>query len=292
MHTIEIGHKITKYYPECIEEMTSQQYIEFVRLVILYQANQLTYTAFSLRLTYMFLDMERRININEHKNVDKILDNLQQLTALNNAFFEEQSSENGKVVKVLNTDFIKNPLPEFKHLNIKGPDDALVNTTFGEYVSALNAYIDYSNSGEESDLNVLVASLYRPICKQRQKQHLDDIREPFHKDRINYYITKIKDLDFEYKYGIYLWFASCQKFIVTNTDLTLSGGVSVDLSSLFKGTGNDKGIGMAGIIFDLAESNVFGTSDEVEQKPTYDVLVRMVQTKQQAEKLKRDVKNR
>jgi len=66
------------------------------------------------------------------------------------------------------------------------------------------------------------------------------------------------------------------------------GGVSVNIAQLFKPSKKKaKGVGPVGIIWDLAESNVFGNADETGKKNVYDILVRMVQLHEKSEEIKK-----
>lgn len=282
MHSIQIG-KITRQYPSQISEMTTEQYITFSGLVLQYQTHQLSWLDFSKELSYALLNMKRRVNIKTHTQAEKITYNLNQIYKLNEYFFTEKKGN-----KVIKTDFVNNLIPKIKVGKewYYGPNEALVNTVFGEYTIALNYFNDFSLHGDEKDLDSMIATIYRPINRMRKKLQYDDIREPFDKDAINRYRNKIKKIPSDIKYGIYLWFASCQKFIITCSSLPVSGGESIDLSVLFKGKSNEKGIGMAGVIYSIAESHVFGDADKVAMQNTYDVLIRMVQTYLQAKKIK------
>lgn len=294
MHKIQIGNEIFKEYPAAIDEMNPEQFTAFASLVFMYQAQQISFSEFSVKLTYELLGIKRRIDINEHPDADIIAENINKITKLNDAFFQDKVVSN-KSVKVLRLDFVKNLSPKIKRLNqwYYGPGDALTNTEFGEYVSALNAYLDFSRNGKEEDLDWMVASLYRPECKSRKKQHLEDTRVPFDKHKVQYLALQLKLIPLAEKYAIYLWFSACQKFIVTNKELELSGDITVDLSVLFKqeSTG-EKGIGMAGVIYSLAETNVFGDVEKTAKQNMYDVFLRMLQTYLQAKKMQRDAKNR
>jgi hypothetical protein len=236
--------------------------------------------------------MDHTVKLDTFKNGDKIAENVNLISKLNDDFFTDKT-EKGKHFKVINLHFINNLIPKIKVGKgyYYGPSDAITNTEFGEYVAALNAYSDFSNSSDLEDLNNLVSVLYRPGHKD--KTNLNDRRIPFDKAKTAYYSKQIENIDFKYKYAIYLFFAACQNFIVTNQELEVSGGVDVDLSLLFKqGKSKEKGIGMVGVIYSLAETKVFGNADETAQQNTYDVLLRMMQTYYQAKKLERDAKNR
>lgn len=293
MHSIQIGN-ITKQYPSSIAEMNSLQFTEFSGLVYKYQTKQIHYYEFMVNLVYALLDMQRRVDVNKHPEIDQITENINAIAKLNEDFFRTKI-EKGKSFKIIKTDFVKNLLPK---VNVGkemyyGPSDALVNTEFGEYVTALNAYIDYSQSGEVSDLDTLVGTLYRPERKKGKTSRLQDRRIEFDKNSVSYYAEKVSIIPFEEKYAIYLFFSACQHFIVTSKELPISGGITINLSVLFNQNSSttEKGIGMAGVIYSLAESNVFGDAEKTAKQNTYDVLLRMIQTYLQAKKLKSNAKN-
>lgn len=294
MHSIQIGNKITRSYPSEIAEMNPQQFEAFAGLVFKYQAQQISYLDFSIKLTYELLGMERSIDVNKHPDSDTIAENINLISKLNEDFFTTKN-EKGKFFKVIKTDFVKNLIPKIK-VGKKwyyGPSEALTNTEFGEYVTALNAYVDFSNTGEEADLDTLVGALYRPKRKKGKIYNLRDQRIDFDKNAVPYYSKKVTKIPFSQKYAIYLFFSACQQFIVTSNELELSGGVIVDLSILFKPNNSKgpKGIGMAGVVYSLAESAVFGDAEKTAKQNTYDVLLRMVQTYLQAKNLKKNATN-
>lgn len=293
MLNIPINTKITRQYPETIAEMTTIQFVEFAGLVFMYQSKKITYQEFTIRLTYKLLDMERTVKRTDTERMLEVSECINFISKNNDSFFEEKS-EAGKKIKVIDLSFVKNLIPKIKIAKqwYYGPADALANTEFGEYVSALNAYLDFSRNGKEEDLNWMIASLYRPECENRKKHHLEDVRVPFDKHKVQYFANQLKELPFAEKYAIYLWFSACQQFIVTNKHLELSGDTTVDLSVLFKKDGKtEKGIGMAGVIYSLAETNVFGDAEKTAKQNMYDVFLRMLQTYLQAKKMQRDAKN-
>lgn len=295
MHNIQVGNILELQYPESISEMTIDQYLDFTKLVYKFKEQSMSYTDFSIELVYKLLGLKRTIDIEKHKDADKVIENIDKISELNESFFNTKN-EDGKVYKSLKHDFVNNLVPKIKvgRKFYYGPSDALINTEFGEYVTALNAYVDYSKSGDVNDLNILVGTLYRPKKRWNSRKYILDSRIPFDKEMVPYYAKKLQNVSFEYKYAIYLFFSACQNFIVTAKHLPISGGVNVDLSILFKsdkGSGG-KGIGMAGVIYTLAESNVFGDAEKTAKQNTYDVLLRMVQTYLQAKKMKENVKNR
>lgn len=290
MHKIEIGN-IIKYYPERIDEMSQDQFIYFSEKVLQYYRKIISYDDLCLSLVYRFLGIKRKTHFPTSRNAEKILFNLGQLMKLNDSFFKDKIIE-GKKFKLIRCDFVKNLIPKIKvgRKYYHGPDIALSNTCFGEYITALSNYMDFSKSHEEKDLDLLVASLYRPL--DRSKFRKNDGRIDFDEQELIYYATKVKDVALSVKYGIYLWFSSCQKFIVTNKELEISGGIKVDLSVLFKSDKSSvKGIGMPGAVYSLAESQVFGNTQETLKQNTYKIFLRMYQTYQQAKQLKKNVVN-
>lgn len=290
MLSIDINSKISRDYPESIAEMTSDQFVNFADLVFMYQSKQISYQEFSVRLTYTLLNMERTVKKTNKSRLSEVSECINYIAKNNDAFFEEKHKE-GKTYKVIALNFVSNLIPKIKVGDqwYYGPSDALTNTEFGEYVSALNFYIDFSKSNKVEDLDLLVGVLYRP---ENESKSLNDKRTPFNKELISYYAKEVSTIPFAEKYAIYLFFAACQQFIVTTKELSLSGGITVDLSVLFnQSKTNEKGIGMAGIIYSLAESNVFGDAEKTAKQPTYEILLRMVQTYYQAKKLERDAKN-
>ena len=90
-------------------------------------------------------------------------------------------------------------------------------------------------------------------------------------------VDDIGRIPFAIKYGIFLYFSGCSNFLSTGTIIV--EGKEIDLSVLYeRGDSSDYAdIGLAGILFSLAESKVFGGVEETDRQQVWDVMLRLYQ---------------
>lgn len=297
MHTIEIvGTDIVLEYPENPSEFTKEQLLVFSRLMMLHNAGKLTFEQFKVRLTYAFLNLKRSIDPSLEKNYPAI-ENVMRISRLADGYFSEENTKNG-IQKVLRMDFHTQLLPRIKVGGkvFHGPDNALFNTVYGEYLQALSAFMDYSQSDEMADLDRMIATLYRPAkwfrwARKLTKGYSKDPRRRFNPEMTDHYTMTLRKLPLEVKHAIYLYFASCQHFIATSDELYIGGGNSMDISQLFKKSDSPddgKGLGMIGTLYVISETHVFGDTDKTSRQNTYDVFAFLVH---QAERRKEEEKH-
>lgn len=280
MHTLELLHKkpITLEFPSAIWEMTQQQYTFFCKRIMMWHAGLISLRRLKIYLVYEFLNLKR-----SKCNDDSLVENIHQLTRLCDGYFTTET-RNGKQATIVQQNFINNLIPQIdtEFGPLIGPQDALLDCSYGEVGYANNSFLDFSKSGNISFLNNLVAALYRP--------EVDGRRPDFNQKNLSH-ITLVEKIPEETKFGVYLWFASCMKWVSTNRALDIGGGVTVDLSILFKKSDSSgKNFGFLGVIYSLAESQVFGDAEKTARQNYYDILIRMAQMQAEAEKLKRDAK--
>ncbi|WP_074406626.1 hypothetical protein [Aquimarina megaterium] len=288
MHKIEIPHENNSIeFPESISEMNTDQYIMFSDLAFKFTTQQISYGEFKVQLTYILLNLERKVDMAiESEKTNRVAENVYRVSELMESFFRTES-KGDKKFKIIKLEDIINHIPFFTISGTKyyGPKDALTSCSFGQYIQASNALHDFYNTKEEYHLNILVDTLYRPKGEEFNNESVDD-RPDVH---VNTSIGV--------KYGVYLFFAACQEWIVTNKKLSIGGGNAVDLTVLFKSNKPKdplapKGIGMLSALYAIAESGVFGAMDKTADQNLYDVLVYMVEKHNEVEKIKRDAKRK
>lgn len=288
MHKIEFGN-ITREFPENISEMTAPQYRYFAYLEMLRQSGKITMERLEVLFIYFVLNMVRTTD------GEKAIENITLLRQLVKPYFVEQRYK-GKVAQVVDLNFLNNPLPVIQcgRKKLYGPADALQDCSYEEvFIHGQNALIEFSNTRESSALDNLVAALYRP--KKRSLPWEKKKRPRFDPETMEDVLPLVQQLRPEIKFGVYLFFASCQKFITTADALDIGGGTTVNVAQLFKPDPSQKsgaGIGSVGIIYSLAESGVFGDAKETARQGVYDVLIRMVQLHEQAKEMKRHAKRK
>lgn len=287
MHKIEFPStgKVIEF-PSEINEMSSDQYTQFSGLVYQFTNQQISFAELKIKLTYVLLNMDRKVDVSkESEKVDRVSENVLMISHLMEGFFKTESKD-GKQFKTIILNSIQNHIPEVgkkKDLFI-GPKAALTDCTFAQYIQALNAFHDFAKTNDQHYLDMLFAILYKPKGSVYDTKQIDELS------------SNSLQFDIGIKYGVYLFFAACQDWIVNNKDLQIGGGNSVDLTVLFKPNentepGDQKGIGMLSALYSLAESGVFGDMEKAGKQNLYDALVYMVQKHNEVEKMKRDAKN-
>lgn len=281
MHTIEIPERgRILYLPENLAECDSTQYIDMCELLLRYQLGQITYDMLRVQAVYKLLDLK------PSKKQLLILDeeakwgNVYQISRLVDSFFEDREGQ-----KVIRMDFIHNPVPRFRPLwkYYYGPADTFANVTFGEYLDALRLYLDFAATGNENLLNMLAAIFYRPAMRlHRLRPHNGDIRQPYNPHEVEKRAQALKYAPKGFIYGVYLMFASFQKYI--SSAVVPWAGRELDLSILFQEDDSGQleavpGIGMQALAFALAESGEFGSLEVVHKVNLWTIFIRLYDLK-------------
>ena len=180
-----------------------------------------------------------------------------------------------------------------------GPEDALLNITFDEFLAAIGHYNSYTKTSSVSDLNQLIATLYRPKKPETPHNTLTnyhgDVRQEFYQTNIAIRAKALETLAPGIKLGVKLFFEACIQYITTATNVNVQGN-SIDLTVLFKGKSKqDNSIGMLNVLFSLAETNVFGDKEKTGKERYWTILLKLHQNhidaqtqKQQIEDAKRN----
>lgn len=266
MHTIEIPSiKFKKILPENLSECTDYEYIEICELMFLYQSNKISFREFKVHALYKLLKMKPSKNTSEEKDV-----NIYLLSELFESFF--YSNENQKIIKL---EFIDNKVPIIRTTfnKLYGPKDAFENINFGQYLDALRLFNDFNATQDISILYELAATFYF-----YKKEIYDSLK-------INKRAKIFKQFQIGFIYGVYLWFASFNKYL-SEAKLIYSGK-EIDLSIIFE-TGNSSdfstipSIGLDSVAFTLAESGTFGDLEKLRLTNFWQIIIRMYDLRKQA----------
>ncbi|WP_395058215.1 hypothetical protein [Flavobacterium sp.] len=272
MHIIEFPElKLTKYLPTDLSECDSRQYIEMSALIFYFQTGIVDYEQFKVHALYKLLEMKAvRKGIVDNEKYSRIY----QYSELLDTFFEE-NEEKEKVIKQY---YIHNPVPKFRGAfrQFYGPSDDFDNIKFGEYVDALEAFINFKQTGELIYLSSLLAVMYRK--KDYFNINKKDKRQIYNPDTVSERAKFFQRQHIGVLYGFYLYFASFQKYL-TSATLFIQGN-EIDLSILFeskksKDESKFPGLGMKGVLLSMAESGVYGTEQGVRDTSLWEVLIRM-----------------
>lgn len=195
--------------------------------------------------------------------------------------------EDGDIL--LNMDTTTNLLPKIGKL--AGPVSHGSDLRFGEYRTACEFYNRYTTTHDKASLDALTGILYRKPNKDINSQWFDgDYREAFNKHHIGMYARRVAGVAEYVKWGVYQWFGYFCKYLMTG-EFIIEGN-TVCFATLFGqqadgDTKADDSLGMTGVLFSLAESGTFGNIKETDNALLFEVMLKMLNDKQQIDKLKK-----
>jgi hypothetical protein len=190
------------------------------------------------------------------------------------------------MVKTFKLTFTKNFIPVICG-RFHGPKDALQDSTFAEYRIAHGYYAAYLESHSEDDLNHLVAVLYRPpkrfLWLKKMLPSFDGqcripIRSNSNPLLLEKRVRQIAQLPLAVRYGIFLYFSGCEQFLAKGS-IELDGK-TIDFSIIYEKPEEgveSPDIGLLGILYNLAETKVFGSIEETDGQNIYDIMIRLYQ---------------
>ena len=299
MHSLEIAGDKTYMYPDSIQEMNSKQFIYFIKLYFQLLNNSIDVSEFKILLVCQLLNIKKSIKwfwMNKNKK-EIVMDNLKYLSETMESFLETiVDPETGQKHITISTLFTQNPLPKIK--NLHGPGEVLNNCTGYEYKEACSAYNSYIRTENIDDLDKLIAILYRkkklflfiwkllPGFNGEVRRVLKHNTNPIFLQKR---VKKVSKLPYHVKYGVFIIFHAFETFMTT-AEINIDGN-KIDLSKLYSSGGDDadQGIGMMGLFYELAESNVFGKLDDVMNTNIYDIITRVYQLIEIQKKLNKPI---
>ena len=296
MHTIEIeSYAHTIYFPSDLSECNSAQYIDICELIFLYQNQKIDLDTLKTHAVYKLMNMKVAKSKNDDDFLNKLA-NIEQLKPLIDAFFEVETiydNDNKPIDQYqIKQYYSHNPIPKFCPLWIYyyGPQNGFTNVTFGEYLDAMRAFLEFNVSGNVQLLYNIAAILYRPKQKLHfVNKHLPayngDCRIPYNSVQVPARAKTFKYAPIGFIYGVYLYFASFQKFI--STAQIQWGDRSINFSILFDDdadtdfVSDHASLGMDALVFSLAEGGAFGNIEQVAKTPFWTIMVKMYDARKQ-----------
>lgn len=300
MRCIEIPEaNIKRYIPSDLSECDVKQYVDMCELIFHFMCGNITYEDLRVHAVYKLMNMKPISETLSNVDDEKKHGNLYVLSELIDDFFDIDD-KNQKVIK---QNYIHNPVPSFAPAwkTYYGPSDQFMNVSFGEYSDALRLFLEFSSSGDIELLYHIAAILYRPkknfhFIRKNQAEYDGDKRQAYNSNLVERRADAMKRAPFGFVYGVYLLFASFQKFI-SSAEVPW-GGKILDLSILFTPDLDDvqidigkDDIGMDAVMFSMAESGTFGTRKELDRTNVWMILVRMYDIKIQDLKRKKQEEN-
>lgn len=269
-------------YAAHMDELSADQFLEYCRLFIDLKAGKINQADFFTLMAVKLLDMHIPAGYKYFGpgTKDQIHDNLRQVVETITWLLIEREAD-GQIMLEPNITFARNLVPAIGKMI--GPADALQNVTLGEFRDAIGHARNFSLTGEEKDLDRLCAVLYReqtptdPL-QTRPADWNGDTRYPYNAALAEHDAIRFAAVPLAQKYGVYLVFNAALNFLRSGT--VNIEGQQISFGVLWEGeatTTSHPGIGMAGVLFSLAETGVFGTLREVERVNLYEGLARLYQ---------------
>lgn len=287
MHQITI-HEIEKdiFIPGNLAECNKQQYLDMSKLVLMYRMAEIDLKQFRVLGLYCLMNMEYTKSTLSNVEDEK-WQNIYVVSQLLDTFFDIR--KDGKMVLVQN--YIHNPVKtvHYKAMIFYGPKDGFKDMKWNQFVEGIGELMQFEKTGNIECLVKLFAMFYlRPSA-------------PFGKFDMDRRVKFFDTLDIRYVFGFYLLFSSFWTFLTTQSVIMVDGR-EVDLRVIFeKGDDSEEaaleeefpGLGFRSTSFQIAESGVFGTKEELDKSEfwdvflnLYDMLMRSKKREKQLEKSK------
>lgn len=190
-----------------------------------------------------------------------------------------------------NFETTKNLLPRLEKLS--GPQSHGSDFRFGEFRMAVEYYNRFTQNHKKQDLDALVGILYRKPNKKKIDEKFDgNYRRPFNKHLIGKYASRVKSFPEYIKWGVYVWFGYFCKYMMEGTFII--EGNEVCFAPVFKRESSDpdekkeNSIGMAAVLFTLADAGTFGNAKETDETELYKVLLKLLHDNNILEEIKKN----
>jgi hypothetical protein len=154
-----------------------------------------------------------------------------------------------------------------------GPADYGANICFLEFIKADSYYGQFTKSKNLDFLNLLVATLYRPLRDDLDEEHIafnGDMRTPFNEFHIKERAKKMKRVQLAHRYAILLQYAGLRQWIQNKYPET------------FRERKSSK-FGWSGVIVSLAGEK-FGDDDAVANKNIHAIFTHLEMSSIEADK--------
>ena len=265
--------KETLFLPEELGECDDQQFADIAKLIYQFNNGEINYEDFCILAVYVLLGLKKS---EEKPDPDSPKwENIYKLSKHVESFFEVEEKEGKKFLLLKNYD-ITNKLRKYKLFRTYyGPKDGLFDITYGQYSDGLEEFISFAKTGNLHSLQVLFAIFYRKkniFTRKLEKYNYEKAKKRARRIFIH---TDIRHL-----YGFYLLFDAFNKY-TTSGSITVFGEV-IDLSIIYQDAGvisSLPGIGVHGIVNDLAETGIFGDADGVRATNFWSVAIQLYHVK-------------
>lgn len=268
--------KETLYMAEELAECDDRQFADMAKLIYMFTIDEINYEQFSILAVYALLGLKAPKG-KPDRNSPK-WENIFMLSEKIISFFDVEKKDGRKQLSPKNYD-ITNKLRKYKLFRkYYGPEDGFLDISYGQYSDGLEEYITYSQTGDLNSLRLLFAIFYRekdPVTRELEKYSYALAKKRAEKVFIH---TDIRHL-----YGFYLLFDAFQKYTTSGSIVVF--GEEIDLSIIYEDAGIKSaipGIGIHGIVNDLAETGIFGNADGVRETNFWRIALQLYYVKKKS----------
>lgn len=285
-HEIDIPEvNVTHYIPRELMFCLGSDFVHLNELLFALAAGKIDYETFRVQAICRIMKLSpgypKKLNILDR---EAYFGNLYMLSELIDDFFEKK--EDGK--QILKLSYGENPIPKIAPIFKKyyGPKDFLIDITFGQYLDAINIYVDFVETKDTYLLYMLLAVFY--LRKN----------ESYNPKKLKARAKKFTKFPVGYAYACFHLFGALQVYL--NSGLVYIEGNEIDFSILYKDVkrkGDIKstipGLGMRGVALDIAESNSFGPYNQVREALFLDIILALYKLKKQGlDEIEREKRNK
>lgn len=269
MRHIEIpALKLSYNLPETLAECNQKEYLALSYLCLQYLSGLVTYEEFRIHTVCKLLNIKVS---KRFTNDDDINANIYLLSELCSSYFEDTPEGSKKII----LDFLQIKIPFVKTTfkTFYGPKESLFEITYGEFADASRIFDDFHASGDVFNLYLLAAILYR------EKKPFSNKRKPYKPHALEKQAIHFKKyVSASFIYGVYLQFVAFKQYLPT-AQIPWSGKF-LNFEILFEGSDSDSetaipGIGADSMVFSLAESAVFGSTEQVRATNFLEIMIHL-----------------
>jgi hypothetical protein len=276
----EIGKSL--YMPLNLNACVEREYILMCRLLCQLEFGEINENDFRTMAVYGLLDIKKGSRKILDGELDRALSTIANISRYIYNYFTVEDT--GPSVKLSYQGNAIEYITVFRD-RYYGPKGFFADVTFGEYEEGLNVFLEYNRTKNMSLLVRLLAIFYRKKNKS--------LRRHYNESRVEMTMEIFSGVDVGILYGFYYTFASFHMYF-SSSSVTWEGKV-IDMSIIFNEQPGDQvesyespypSLGLKGILFQLAESGVFGNDKQVRKTLLWEAALRLYDIR------KRDLDNK
>lgn len=256
MHTF-VNIKTGREYgiPSDVSELRPRQLLFYVKLMLMSYDGEIDFATYKLLLYRKLtgLRLSHRFYAAKPDRREALLDAVRRNAESMRSFFDVSETEHTFSPRGMSG---RNPLPRIRLR--QGPADMLVDLPWGCFCNCVKACADTKDADRAKfrrTVSYVFDQLYRPVIRF--------IRLP---------------VPFEAQYAAFLFFRAVLDLLYSSP-VTVNGR-EIDFGILFKSDKKEKsdGVGWDGLRLAVAEAGVFGTLNQTDNQPLWDVLIYLYKT--------------